>query len=600
MTCHPSAPKAHPLRKLTKVSFPKAYIFVDSESDVLDNVPGKLVHQFKLGVGLFAIYNSKQRTFAFHTLKFTARDEFWREVDQFVRKHKHVVMIAHNIAYDLQILAGRTHLEAMGLHCQYAFSRTMTFISRWSGRRNDLMLVNNGNWFGGTLARWGELLNIPKLSMPDKDASVDEWFTYCTQDAFIILKLQEFLINFLQDNALGGWRCTLASLAFSSFRYRFLSKKIRICDDEREQSLARASYHGGRTECFYAGPAPEQPYYYLDINSMYPAMMLQNEFPCECIAILKDYPPEAVESCINKYCAIADCDVIVKEPYFAYKYEGITCYPTGRLRCTLTTPELLRALQYGKISRIYSIAIYRKDEIFADFVNFFYSKRLEAKAAGNDLLAFMFKILLNSLYGKFGQHKYVDRVIGTAPPDSFATLHHYDASTGARGTIQQIGRNIIESMESGAASNAFVAVASHVTAYARCYLYDLILKAGRANTYYCDTDSLIVNQQGFERLAMDVDPTTIGKLKIEDTSSILEILAPKHYRFGDKMIRKGVGAGDPEVKANLFKTTIWPGFTNMLKMPDGIYYNIIRNKMLRPEIRSGQIISNSKVVPFNL
>ena len=67
--------------------------------------------------------------------------------------------------------------------------------------------------------------------------------------------------------------------------------------------------------------------------------------------------------------------------------------------------------------------------------------------------------------------------------------------------LLHIGNKIvrIDNTDSNA-FDSFVAIASLVTAYARMYLVDLILKVGRENLYYVDTDSLIINKESLIKL----------------------------------------------------------------------------------------------------
>lgn len=48
------------------------------------------------------------------------------------------------------------------------------------------------------------------------------------------------------------------------------------------------------------------------------------------------------------------------------------------------------------------ISGYRRESPFKDFVSTLYECRLEARKEGNEALAYVYKILMNSLYGRFG------------------------------------------------------------------------------------------------------------------------------------------------------------------------------------------------------
>ena len=64
---------------------------------------------------------------------------------------------------------------------------------------------------------------------------------------------------------------------------------------------------------------------------------------------------------------------------------------------------------------------------------------------------------------------------------------------------------------------AFTNVISYITASARTLLAELEREAGVYQTYYMDTDSLVVTHEGFLKIqkAGFIDNEELGKLKIE-------------------------------------------------------------------------------------
>jgi len=95
------------------------------------------------------------------------------------------------------------------------------------------------------------------------------------------------------------------------------------------------------------------------------------------------------------------------------------------------------------------------------------------------------------------------------------------------------------SKEDELSNHSFPAIASHITAYARMYLYELIKKAGFENVYYCDTDSLFVNEEGYNRLKNFIDDKELGKLKLEEVGECI-IWGAKNYKFNETRKIKGI------------------------------------------------------------
>lgn len=60
----------------------------------------------------------------------------------------------------------------------------------------------------------------------------------------------------------------------------------------------------------------------------------------------------------------------------------------------------------GTVIKIYEFMRFSAEPIFKDFILNIYAKRLIAKKEGRSDLVYFYKLLMNSLYGKFGQRKF--------------------------------------------------------------------------------------------------------------------------------------------------------------------------------------------------
>jgi hypothetical protein len=593
-------PKARKLPKNKKTRFPQYFCFVDTETIPTKVSENKTIHKLRLGVAIFVRFRSDMATPNVTVVNFIDREDFWNAVNNFVKGHNTLHIIAHNALFDMVVLRFEPYLTSMGFECRFIFEQGVTFISKWRNDKRGIMILDNSNWFAGKLEKWGDKLNVPKMEMPDFKASDKDWFEYCYRDTEILYKLQLWLIDFIKSNDLGNWKYTLAGLSFNAYRHRFMSHPIYIPEETRETYLARQSYKGGRTECFYSGHFEGEEFYKLDINSMYPFVMMINEYPTNVEGYVRKPTIDSVEKGLKKYCAIAKCRVNITTPYFPIKYNDRTVYPIGTFTSYLSTPEIRLAINKGWIKEIEEIAWYRKRNIFKDFVEFFYTERMKWAKEGDELRSYMFKIFLNSLYGKFGQRKYDDKVIGFQEPGTYEPSYYYDSVTNTRGITRQLGANIILSTVGGEGYNSFCAIASHVTAYARIYLYSIIVKAKRDNVWYCDTDSIITNGTGYSNVVDVIDNKRIGSLKVEGIANNVEIISPKHYKFGDSLTLKGVSKNAKRTKEGGYIQEMWPGLNKILKVKSSNYFNYVIVKHLRSSVQSGNISPTGKVYPFIL
>jgi hypothetical protein len=285
--------------------------------------------------------------------------------------------------------------------------------------------------------------------------------------------------------------------------------------------------------------------------------MRYNTFPTRVKRVIEHPDLFDLASPLCKMGVIADVTIDTPTPMFPVREDNKNIYPVGTFRTTLCTPELYYAFKNGWIKRVNYMATYTMRPIFQWYVEAFYKLKVAYERDGDILHRKLVKLLLNSLYGKFGQRGYEDRVIGTCDPDEYSVSQGLDATNHLPLTIYRAGGSVIESRRLPEGYNSFVAISSHVTAYARVYLWKLIATAGQRHCYYCDTDSLIVDSTGALNLRHYFHQTAIGMLKDEGTSDTLEIRAPKDYTFDGHDTRKGIRDNALDLGDNVFEQEHW-------------------------------------------
>jgi len=551
-----------PLRPTKSDSRPGRIVFLDVETRPTPQPDGSTRQIFRLAVACYwrpATANCAERL---EWRNFTEQAAVWDWLLGKATKGTTLTLTAHNAKFDLLALGMLRELPKRGWTVERLIESGFTLlldlvlpndeyrkyleagndITQWQGSRWErrVKVVDNANLFPSTLDALGQALGIPKLRMPPYNAPDEEWFVYCRRDVEVMLVAWRKRFEFLERHGLGSFRPTLASQSLFSYRRRFMRHAIVLHDHEAATSLERAAYRGGRSEAFYVGPVPESPIYKLDINSMYPYVMREHSYPVQLCGHEITDDGYVLSHLIRRYAVIADVRVRTDEPVYPIRTRTRNVYPVGEFETTLTTPELKYAIRHRHLLDLREIAWYRTAPIFSEYVEFFYALKRAASERCDATERMFAKLMLNTLYGKFGQKGRSDRLVGRCPPEVLEVEYGFDAVTQTSVTYTYVAGNIIESVEEGESTYSFPAIAAHVTAYARMYLWSLFEKAGRQNVYYTDTDSLFVNQAGFDRLRDLVDPGELGALKVEAIVRELVIYAPKDYEADGKPTRKGV------------------------------------------------------------
>lgn len=597
--------KWHYLKSNEKRKLPRFIIAVDTETEPEQIDEKTELHKLKLGWAIFKDrLHNKEEAFYFENVK-----DFWDWLKSKCKNKTTLYVFAHNFDYDFQVLNGFKYLtEHLGAKITKFIVDSNVFIVRarlegFDGLKSsycNLEFISTTNYSNYSLKKIGKILGLEKFEIDFKSASKEELKRYCYRDTEIVLRFVEYLLKFIEEHDLGNFQPTIASQAFNAFRHRFMKHKILIHAHPKATELERLSYRGGRTEAFFIGKWTRGTVYKLDVNSMYPFVMKAFEYPVKLVRVLPYTSVDQLKRIMKQYLVIAKVKVYISVPAIGVKREKLI-FPIGVFWAVLTSPELELVMKNGQILEVKDVAIYEKAKIFEDYVDYFYNLRLKFKEEGNEVMQYFAKIMLNSLYGKFGQRNESFKTIGFTEDPDFRAERVYDADEGRWRYIRQVGHKIEEKDGYVEGSNSFVAIASFVTAYARCYLWELIEKAGEGNVLYCDTDSLFVTEAGLNNLKPYLDNKELGKLKVEGVTDKLIIWGAKNYIFGDEIKRKGIRKDAVQIDNNTFEQIQFIKIrSNMLKYHLPSAGTIKVRKQLKAEYDKGIITPSGWVEPFVL
>lgn len=591
----------HILKPSKPRAFPTSFIFLDTETSLIESNRGVKTHQLKIGIAQQYERTNTTQLELKAELFIKHKSDFIDWLLRRVRSKSHQYVIAHNVIYDATILDLFRLLPKAGFKLQSVYSKGQVCIVRFVKGDYKITLLDNGNIFAGTLERWGKIFNIPKLDIDFETCTRSELETYCRRDVEIMVRCWQAWINFIKINQCGGFRETVGSTAFNTWRFKYLNQPVYVHKDESVLKLERESYHGGRVEAFYQGQLWTDTYYYLDINNMYGHVMQTSLYPFGLQGHSTKLGLKRMISYLNRYAVIARVMINTDEPVYITKVNGHAAYPLGRFETCLTTHELQYALVHGHLEDVFEFSWYKQGDLFSRYVSDFYNLRLQYRDQANQGFEQICKLLVNSLYGKFGQTGLDQRIIGQVAYDEIWRRPLAHAQKSLTGQITALGGTVYETIQRGESYHAIPAIAAHVTANARLYLWSLLKQAGHENVYYCDTDSLIVNQMGYYNLEHLIEPDTLGKLKIELISPWLIVNAPKDYEMEGRKKIKGIRSNAIQLDNSTYLQEQWIKLAGLIR--DGFENGYTSKSIVKHQSRiiySGRVLPSGWVEPFDL
>lgn len=604
----------HKLRGNKSQSYPRLCVFVDTETTGKKLTSSETEQVFNLGVAQFRDYRYKKPV---EQLIFRDLQTYWNWMISKAKPGERLYCVAHNQDFDFRILKGLTFMSECKFYMQTMIWESGRFIVIYSENppkflrekypdnytykkhARTIVFIDTLNFFKMSLKQLGQIIGEYKQEINLSECSEDQLIEYCIQDVNVLRTAFENYINYLENHDFGNFGLTIAKQAFNCFRHKYLHSDLYVHTNPKAINLERQAYYGGRVECFQIGKIEGDTYYKLDINSMYPYVMKNYQYPTKLELRRYIVDQEKLHNWMKNYLVIANVSFKTDINAFPYRGKNKLLFPIGHITTSLCQPELELLHKYNISYKINEIAVYKKDSIFTQFVDGLYNLRLQSKKQSNRQYEQFTKIIMNSLYGKFGQRTPNWDITNYTNTKESWYKNIVDAETGKNTTMKSVGGVVFTFDGWKEGYDTMVAIPAFVTSYARVMLWNLIEDAGIDNVYYCDTDSLFVNNEGLENLHSSIDANKLGYLKIEDECSQFEIHNVKDYIFNDEIKIKGVSKKAVKVSENRYKVEHWEHLNGAVHKDRAESVVIIDSeKVLKRQYEKGSIQENKRILPY--
>lgn len=435
------------------------------------------------------------------------------------------VIFAHNAEYDLTTVFGniKQNLDNSAVFIGSSFI---------AAKKDGVTFYDSFKCFPTNLRSIGEALgcikgNYNEIQLKRGQRITTAALMYCKRDCEILKKAVDQSFDLI-----GAIKPTIGSSALFYFRRVFLKKSIHF--NELVYKFGE-SYYGGRTEAFFIGACLGYCY---DVNSMYPWAMKQIFPNPDNLTTITSCSVSQLETLLKaKNEGVAKVMVHSNEsnqfPPLPLRKNGKLMFVNGEFTGTYNLNELRFAYENKLITikEVFEVT-YSKTNIespFTEFVDNIYQKRKESTGFYN----LLYKLLLNNLYGKFGEKRHGKKTYyETLPIEKIQTYKEQDKKYKIHYFNSDREDCEIEVFETDEiyAKTAIPLFASYITSYARIRLLEAFLKNKELGILYCDTDSIVVRSPNFTPELLD--NKELGKFKLE-TKLILEIRGCKNYDYAE-------------------------------------------------------------------
>ena len=573
------------------------FVFLDTETKI--NFKSENASDYlKLGVLGIATYDVNGVILFEEYTHFNTNRDLHKMLTNALNKYGYLNLVAHNISFDFQVVDLIKWLETTNTECDLWYQEmSVSFIS-WKNKKKQIKILDNMNWFPMALKQEGKIIGIEKMEI-DFETCTDQYLAkYCEQDVKIMIHGLSMFWQMINELFGIRPRWTLGSTAMNCFMSTPERLKLRNNRLQDVNKDAIRSYFGGRVEVFRVGEFKNETLYKLDVNSLYPTVMAKEKYPTEYAYSMEKPNLQTAKKVIELKAANALVNIKTKVPVFPVKVDKRNIYPIGTYKTWLTGNELKYAINNDLITSVEKIHAYHQDYIFSKFINKLYMLKQQYSKEGNYGGREVCKRLMNSLYGKFAQLGYTREFIGNDYKQKYVRGKVVMENREDNYQFEVLNYKRYKLNKDMMLIHSFPLIASCVTSNARQYMWQIFNEIGWENCYYSDTDSIITNKIGLERVKGRLDDYLLGALKNEGESNYVQIYGSKAYIWGDKRTIKGIPYRAHKLNDNTFVYTGFRTLNNMVFDKANMHeFEMHKERKIRELLPVGYSKIGSRVYP---
>jgi hypothetical protein len=285
--------------------------------------------------------------------------------------------------------------------------------------------------------------------------------------------------------------------------------------------------------------------YAYDVNSLYPFTMKTFPMPIGNITFFEGditkFNPDAFGFFEVEITAPIDLNIPILQTKAKINNNLRTVAPLGTWTDMIFSEEMNNALKFGYKFKILSGYLFEQDYIFTEYINDLY--QIKKSHNKNEPMYLISKLLMNSLYGRFGMDYRLYEHIIINNDELYNLIDNYSINevielSNNKSLISYLDNKKIESinLDNKSSFNISISVASAITACSRIHMSQFKSINNEFNLYYSDTDSIYIDKP----LDDSFISNELGKMKLEYIFDEAVFISPKVYGgvFDNKEIVK--------------------------------------------------------------
>lgn len=544
---------AHWLRPNHVTRLPRRWVCLDAEA-IREATPSGERQTFRLAVVSFDHQDRKgdpAQPTQWAVLR--AAQDVWRWIDERCVNGRRTVVVAHNVGYDLRVTEAFRWLPALGWELVSIRLDGGQAWCQWRAGRRSLVCVDSVSWFGVGLADVGVAIGLGKRDLPDDADDDDAWVTRCRRDVEILRQAWLDVVGWVEEADQGSWKPTGAGQGWAAFRHRHLSTKLLHHGVEAVAAAEREAAWTGRCEAWRWGRLTGGPWYEMDFRSAYAQVCADEAIPTRLLGRVG--PKEALRALEGSQSRATLIRARIDTPAPVVPTRGAegVVWPVGRFTSWLWDIEAAEVIAAGGTVTPIEGWAYRAEPALRPWAEWV----LDTLDGSGDPVPAAVRLVVKgwsrSLIGRFGSRwsEWEDFGESHGADVVLSTLLDGDAGTSRR--LLMLGERCLAETEPHDAPDSCVFIMSYVMAVCRCRLLAAMRVAGAEHLAYVDTDGLLVDRGGRERL----EAADIPGLRLKSAWRRVEVLGPRQLVLDGRLRAAGVPKGARRIGPSSWAGSVW-------------------------------------------
>lgn len=521
---------------------------------------------------------------------FEKPENMWAWVSGFCRKETRTVAWAHNLGHDLRISQALTILPRLGFTLEWCNLDRNVSAMTWRSDHGTLILADTWTWLPVSLKAIGPGVNLVKFGMPPGNASQETWDAYCMRDAQIVYRAVSELVSFIQAEHLGNWQPTGAGMAYTTWRHRFLRDKVLVHDDTGALEAERSAMHTGRAEAWRHGLITDDLWTELDMRNAYLTIGAECDLPRKLHYHCNTISVRQFRSLATRFRVLCKARITTRVPCVPYRNGDRILWPEGTFTSWLWDTEIECALRYGANVKIQQAYVYARGPILRDWENWVRDGLSDDMQCQSPIVRTWLKHSSRALIGRVALRTRSWGEFGDNPDGMTGISTMTDASTGKTFRLMHVGNKTFAETDVMESRDSIPMVTSWIMAECRVRLWDAMNAAGLENIAHVDTDSILVNRAGLDRLRTASWPPLGMYWHVKGSWRTIDITGPRNYTRGKQRVIAGLPASAEQAPDGKFTGEKWASVAlDLQARGDGVvttWHDVWTRKRTDPRRRS--------------